>query len=422
MKPIQSGVELRSDSQPQRRSELDVLGMVVVVSVVFLHTAQIFMGGDFYVTNEPPAIAAMALAAFVSLWAMPLMFLIAGMAIRYSLLKRSAKEFLIERVRRLLVPLMTGILVVLPPQTYFWLKNNPVYDQSFLQFYPRFFNVRLTASFPLFVEGAPPDELFGISYLYFLIYLFAFSVVLLPLFIFLRSRSGAHLIERMAFFARKGAIYLLALPVVVIEVALGTESPGFWNRYVWIFFITYGFLIARDNGLERALRLHRRSALVVGVITFGIYFAGMGAATELFHVDPLTSYSLAGLLVRFVKGLSSWCWVMAILGMATYRGEAHQGRNPTARHQAGNGRSPKRSIVPRVIRYWRGAQLPFYVLHQLPIVLIGFYVVQWQVTALLKYAVISLGSLVATLLLYDIGVRRTPVTRFLFGMKPTRNS
>jgi glucan biosynthesis protein C len=43
------------------------------------------------------------------------------------------------------------------------------------------------------------------------------------------------------------------------------------------------------------------------------------------------------------------------------------------------------------------------------------------VPALLKYAVISLGSLVATLLLYDIGVRRTPVTRFLFGMKPTRN-
>ena len=99
--------------------------------------AQIFLGGDFYVTNEPPAVA-----AFLSLWAIPLMFLIAGMTIRYPLLKRSAKEFLIERIGRLLVPFVTGILVVLPPQTYCWLKSNPGYDQSFLQFSPRFFNVR----------------------------------------------------------------------------------------------------------------------------------------------------------------------------------------------------------------------------------------------------------------------------------------
>lgn len=146
MKPIQSGVVLGRGSQLQRRSELDVLGMVVVLSVVFLHTAQIFMGGDFYVTSELPAIAALAFAAFLSLWAMPVMFLIAGMAIRYSLLKRSAKEFLIERIRRLLVPFVTGLLVVLPPQTYYWLKSSPMSDQSFLQFYPRFFNVRLTSS------------------------------------------------------------------------------------------------------------------------------------------------------------------------------------------------------------------------------------------------------------------------------------
>ena len=107
----------------------------------------------------------------------------------------------------------------------------------------------------------------------------------------------------MAFFARRGAVYLLALPVVVIEVALGTESPGFWNRYVWIFFIAYGYLIAGDKRVERALQVHRRGALAVGVVTFAIYFAGMGAAMELFHVDPLTSHSPAGLLVRFVKGL-----------------------------------------------------------------------------------------------------------------------
>ena len=62
----------------------------------------------------------------------------------------------------------------------------------------------------------------------------------------------------------------------------------------------------------------------------------------------------------------------------------------------------------------------YYVLHLTPIVVIGFYVVQWEVSVLVKFIVITLSSLVATLLLYEIGVRRTRLTRFLFGMKPKR--
>jgi hypothetical protein len=270
---------------------------------------------------------------------------------------------------------VTGILIVLPPQVYYWLKKNPMYDQSYFQFYPRFFNVRFAINFPLFLEGAPPDELFGISYLYFLIYLFAFSVILLPLFVFLRGRAGVDLVKRMAFFTRKGAIYLLALPIAVIELALQTESPGAWNRYVWIFFIVYGFLIAGDESLERTLQRHRKSALVLGIITLGIYFAGVGAAVEFFHIDPWTEYSAMGVFVRFVKGVTSWCWVVAIVGMATYRSRNRRRQNRAEPAQAANGPSPKPPFIARVATCGKEAQLPFYVLHQLPIVLIGFYVV-----------------------------------------------
>ena len=74
--------------------------------------------------------------------------------------------------------------------------------------------------------------------------------------------------------------------------------------------------------------------------------------------------------------------------------------------------------MDRVSAYAGEAQLPFYVLHMTPIVIIGFYVVQWEVNALVKYLVIVLATLGVTLLLYDIAVRRTWLTRFLFGMKP----
>ena len=48
--------------------------------------------------------------------------------------------------------------------------------------------------------------------------------------------------------------------------------------------------------------------------------------------------------------------------------------------------------------------------------MIGFYVVQWEVPTLVKYLVISFTALVVTLVLYDVGVRRTAVTRVLFGI------
>jgi hypothetical protein len=76
------------------------------------------------------------------------------------------------------------------------------------------------------------------------------------------------------------------------------------------------------------------------------------------------------------------------------------------------------SVLDRVGAYMAEAVLPFYVLHQTVIVLLGFYVVEWPISATLKYLIICLTSLVAILAIYDVAVRRARPTRFLFGMKP----
>lgn len=73
--------------------------------------------------------------------------------------------------------------------------------------------------------------------------------------------------------------------------------------------------------------------------------------------------------------------------------------------------------LDRLADYAKDARLPFYVLHRTPIIAIGFYVVQWQVNALVEYVVIALGTLVTTLVVYDIAVWRSWPTRFLFGLR-----
>jgi len=418
----------RTGSQARRRRELDAMGMLVVVGLVFFHSAQIFYFADFYVKNEPPNIESASqlvstlFVAFAGLWGMPLMFLIAGLSVWYSLRKRTAGQFALERTRRLVVPLVVGTVLLVPPIVYFALKADLTYSETFLQFLPRFFNIQLSIDFPRFLTGAPPDELFTIAHLWFLEYLFVYTLVLLPLWLYLRRPAGQRLVERFGdLCALPWAIYTLALPIAIIEAALGTEFSGGWNRYAYVPFLIYGFLMAAEPRLGQAFQRHRRSAVTLGIMALLLYYAGNYMMGPVVEFDAQTKYDLPNVLFRALKGITSWFWVVLIMGLVAGVGKMR------TRKETEPGREPlpdlsvalrKPSLMDRVFAYVGEAQLPFYVLHMTPIVIIGFYVVQWDVNALVKYLVIVLATLGVTLLLYDIAVRRTWLTRFLFGMKP----
>ena len=63
------------------------------------------------------------------------------------------------------------------------------------------------------------------------------------------------------------------------------------------------------------------------------------------------------------------------------------------------------------------ASYPIYILHQTVIVIIGYYVVQWNTGILIKYVTILVGAIVVSTIVYELLVKRTNVTRFLFGMR-----
>jgi hypothetical protein len=243
----------------------------------------------------------------------------------------------------------------------------------------------------------------------------------------LRQESGQRLVSRfVSFLARPWLIFLLTLPLGLIEAFLMTEGTGVWNRFVWPFFLFYGFLLACDRQFGEVIQRHRRSALLLGIVAFFIYFGSTGYILVVVEGDPWTNYSPMGLIARFFKGLGSWFWIMAIMGFARNISQRRARQDQVSSVKSGDPVSPPleaprgASWRDKLADYGREAQLPFYVLHQLPIILFAYFVVQWQVNALVKYLVIVLGAIVATLVIYDIAVRRTPPTRFLFGLKPRK--
>ena len=108
--------------QLTRRYDLDWLRVLAVLLLVPYHSAIIFSSLPqtqvVYVYDSQHSLLLMKTVDFMYLWQMPLLFVVAGAACWFALGVRSGRRYLGERVNRLLVPLLFGMIVLLPPTLY----------------------------------------------------------------------------------------------------------------------------------------------------------------------------------------------------------------------------------------------------------------------------------------------------------------
>jgi hypothetical protein len=102
------------------------------------------------------------------------------------------------------------------------------------------------------------------------------------------------------------------------------------------------------------------------------------------------------LIWTVISSFTGWAFMLAILGFGMERLNYH---NP-------------------LLNYANEAVLPFYALHQSILFVVGFTVLAWPVSDLLKWAIILTGTFAIIMALYEYLIRRINVLRVLFGMKP----
>jgi len=371
----------------KRRYDIDWLRVLAVLLLIPFHAGVIFCAGDSisYVKGEP-SLAINLFVDFVHRWHMPLFFFVSGAATWFSLGSRNAATYVSERVKRLLVPLIFGTLAIIPVQVYWMRLSNHEFSGSYFSFYPQFFN------------GIAPVGNFEWGHLWFLAYLFVFSLLTLPLFLFLRGKSGGRHAGNLAAFCEKsGGILFLAVPLALIQAALRAKWPGFqnlindWaNFFFYLTFFVYGYLLCSHEGFSHAIEKHGNIALAMAVILQSvILFLGIT------DNNPARGYSVAWMLFMVLHGFNSWMWILVILSF---------GRRYL-------------NFTNRVLRYANEGALPFYMLHMAVVVSVGYFVLQWDAAPIMQYVGIFAASLPLTLVLYDVLAKRTRVTRALFGMK-----
>jgi glucan biosynthesis protein C len=370
-----------------RRYDLDWLRVLAFSAVFLYHCGRFFDGGWWHIKNSATSALVDVLKAIFDLWGMPLIFLISGASIYFALRPGRAARFLRDRVWRLLVPLALGILVLAPPQIYLTRLAHGEFQGGFLEFLPLYFQDWRTWGGNFAWSGV---------HLWYLEDLFLFTLVLLPLFAALKSQSGRRFAQSLGrVSARPGAIFLWVLPLALLLILIdpfGILKPGFSEDVTRLLvfppFLVYGFLVFSDGRIQQAIIGQRRTALALA--------CALTLATPLISNLPgPNSNFLVFALVMALAGLLIWSSLLAILGYGM--------RYLTANR--------------RLLSYANEAVLPFYVLHQPVILLIGYFVIQLALPIAVKYLIIAPLAFGITLGLYECGVRRWNLVRRVFGLK-----
>ena len=368
-------------STPARRYDLDWLRSAVVLMLIPYHTSRLFDTWEpFYVKNAQTSVALSGARAFLDPWGMPLLFVIAGSATWLALRRRTGIQYLRERLLRLTIPLLFGLVVIVPPQAYLgWLGQGN--DGTYWGFLTQYWTMG-TGEIMGWTGG------FTLGHLWFILFLFLFSLLALPIFLFLKGQTGRRAIRWLAgLFQKPGFIFLFVVPLWLTEPLPG-PIVGLLNPFSYILLFIVGFVLFADDRFQTGLDSSWQWALGLGTITL------VAVAAFRFSGIQFAELSWQSSLRDFLRFFTTWAWVVGALGFA------HRHLNRPS----------------RLLGYLNSAAYPFYVLHQTVILAIGFMVIRWNISVFAKFLIIAAAATGSTLALYELA-RRWAVTRTLLGIK-----
>src|SRR5205814_135948 len=135
-----AGLEMVTSGR-QRIAYVDWLRALALAGVFAIHVCEVFNPWDeWHISNAERSRVLGEIAVLMAPWIMPLFILLAGLSAWYSLSHRSNATYVAQRVSRVLVPLVVGTLLLVPPQVYLERRLRGQFLGSFLAFLPHFFD------------------------------------------------------------------------------------------------------------------------------------------------------------------------------------------------------------------------------------------------------------------------------------------
>ncbi|MBP5491562.1 MAG: acyltransferase family protein [Clostridiales bacterium] len=355
-----------------RKHYIDNLRWMVILLLIPYHVAQAFNTWgepNYIIFNSSRTLS--SIIVFFSPFIMPLLFLLAGMSTRFALKKRSVGQYISERCKRLIVPLLFGVIALLPVMTFLADKYNYHYEGSFLSHY-RIFFTRVT-------DFTGADGGFSFGQFWFLLYLFVISLLAVGI-IAIQKKCIAKRVKTIPTWV----ILLFGLPLPLFNdwLSIGGKSLV---EYLYVFLL--GYYVFSDDAVIERISKWKVPFLLIGVVS--------GILDVYLFLWSGTSYATLNTIARFVTE-----WFM-ILGLLSFGSEHINFNN-------------------KISAYLSRTSFAVYSLHFIFVVVTQYLFADvFAGNKVLLFLVPVILSYILTFLASEVFLR-VPVLRFLIGVKPEK--
>ncbi|WP_174407715.1 acyltransferase family protein [Aquimarina pacifica] len=366
-----------------RRYDIDWLRVIVFGLLIFYHVGMFFVPWGWHLKNNNTYQWIKWPMVFVNQWRLPILFIISGIGTYFALSHRNVWQFNLERIKRLLLPLIFGMLIIIPPQVYFERLSTSAFTGSYVSY------LKTVAYVGIYPEGN-----FGWHHLWFLPYLLIFSIVASPIFIKIK-RAPTKLIKwTQHIIEKKYGLYLFIIPLYCTEAFI---EPFFdithaliddWFNFIncFVLFFTGFIIIASGKQFWQSLDRIKSKALVIGIIAFSI---------QLFIWLRLEDSVLVHFSEALIKVTNLWSWILVLLGY----GAKYLNKKSTT------------------LAYCNRAVYPFYILHQTITITLGYYVMNLDWGLAPKFAILTMGTFLGSWGIYHFLILKISLLHPFFGLK-----
>lgn len=353
----------------ERKYYIDNLRWLMILLLFPFHAAQIWSGGEysgFYIWSHTNT-ALYVFSNAVYPWYMTLLFVIAGISCKYALQRKTNRQFVKERTKKLLIPFTFGLLALVPAMTYIADLFFNDYTGNYFQQYGLFFT-KVT-------DLTGYDGGFTPAHLWFLLYLYIISLAALLIMLCQKKCMLRFQVGNIPYFL----LIAMFVPEWLCQYILniGGKSLG---QFMILYLFGY-YILSEENILQKIKRYL--------FINLALCVLSGGAYTYLYCFANNRSIWITGLYMFF-----GWMGILTLLGIGQLKLNFHN----------------------RVSDYLSRASFPVYILHMPILVVVGFFVLKLPIGVAGQFSLIVLISAIITFLIYEI-VNKITVFRFLLGIK-----
>ncbi|MFQ3193644.1 MAG: hypothetical protein ACI9N3_000456 [Colwellia sp.] len=381
--PVQQGM-------PERRYDLDWLRILVFGLLIFYHIGMLYVadwGFHFKSVYQSETLANFML--IVEPWRMASLWIISGIAIRFILVKVSLLRYTFVRSLRLLLPLLFGVLVIVPPQLYVEMTANGALDMSYWQFYLAMFTDNNTL-FVNYQSGIWPH--WDVNHLWYLRSLWEYSLAIILLLPLLNSSLITNT-SNWLFKQHIGVILLiLSVPIFIIQITWEQDT----NRYPLGFtFLLYGYLIGWHAHFWQQLTINLKPLLLTFAFLVIVFISFYNTVWLTLNDSTPSWLIIMGMLIySFVRVAG----VLTVLALA---------------YRYLNKKSPSLS-------YFNEAVYPFYIVHQTIIIVLAYNLAPLELGPIIEPLSVIILTVLLCFICFEI-IRRSDILKPLFGVRIKKN-